>query len=55
MSKIYLNVNLKVIVDTDVTSAEDIIDHLDFTPTPEDEVVEVYDAEVENFQITDSK
>ena len=55
MSKIYLNVNLKIIVDTDVTSAEDIIDYLDFTPTTEDEVVEVLDCEVDHFEVTDSK
>jgi hypothetical protein len=55
MSKIYLNVNLKVIVDTDVTSAEDIIDYLDFTPTSENEVVEVLDCEVDKFEVTDSK
>lgn len=50
-----MQVTLNIIVDTDLTSPDDIIEHLDFTPTPEDEVVEVYDAEVENFQITDSK
>lgn len=55
MAKVYLNVNLKIVVDTDVTSAEDIIEHLDFTPTPEDEVVEVLDSEVDNFEVTDSK
>lgn len=55
MGKVYMNVTLKVIVDTDITSADDIIEHLDFTPTPEDEVVEVLDAEVDNFEVTDAK
>ena len=55
MSKKCMQVTLNIIVDTDLTSPDDIIEHLDFTPTPEDEVVEVYDAEVENFQITGSK
>ena len=55
MGKVYLNVNLKIVVDTDVTSAEDIIEHLDFTPTPKDEVVEVLDSEVDYFEVTDAK
>ena len=55
MNKIYMQVTLNIIVDTDVTRPEDIIEHLDFTPTPEDEVVEVLDAEVDSFQITDAK
>ena len=55
MSKIYMQVTLDIIVETDLTSPEDIVEHLDFTPSPEDEMVEVYDAEVTNFMVTDSK
>jgi len=55
MSKIFMEVTLKVVVDTDLTNPQDIVEHLDFTPSPEDEVVEVYDSEVTNFMITDSK
>ena len=55
MSKVYLNVTLKVCVDTELCGADNIIDNLDFDVTPNSEEVEVYNTEVENFYITDAK
>ena len=55
MSKIYMDITLRVIVDTDLTSADDIVENLDISVIPNTENVEVYDTEVENFNITDSK
>lgn len=55
MSKVYLNVTLKVCVDTELCGADNIIDNLDFDVTPNSEEVEVYDTEVENFYITETK
>ena len=55
MKKVYLNVTLKVCVDTDLCGADNIIDNLDFDVTPNTEEVEVCDTEVENFYITDAK
>lgn len=55
MRKVYLQVTLNVIVDTDLTSVNDIVDSLDFDVAPMDENVEVYDSEVHDFHVTDSK
>lgn len=55
MSKIYMDITLRVILDTDLTSADDIVENLDISIIPNTENVEVYDTEVENFNITDSK
>lgn len=55
MSKIYMDITLRVILDTDLTSADDIVENLDISVIPNTENVEVYDTEVENFNITDSK
>ena len=53
--KIYMDITLKVIVDTDLTSPCDIVDNLDIDVTPNTENVEVYDTEITNFNITDAK
>ena len=55
MSKIYMDITLRVILDTDLTSADDIVENLDISVIPNTENVEVYDTEVENFNITDAK
>lgn len=55
MSKVYLDVTIRVILDTDLTSADDIVENLDISVIPNTENVEVYDTEVENFNITDAK
>lgn len=54
MSKVYLDVTIRVILDTDLTSADDIVENLDISVIPNTENVEVYDTEVENFNITDA-
>jgi hypothetical protein len=55
MSKVYMNVSLRVIVDTDLTSPDDIMDNIDINALPNTENVEVYDTEVQSFQVEDSK
>lgn len=55
MSKVYMQVTLNLIVDTDLESVDDIMECIDIEATPNDENVEVYDWEVENYNITDSK
>lgn len=49
MSEIYMDITIRVILDTDLTSADDIVDNLDISVIPNTENVEVYDTEVENF------
>lgn len=53
MTKI-LEVKLRVIVETDLTSPDDILDSLDIDVFQNDENVEVYDYDVDNYQITDA-
>ena len=55
MGKTYMNITLRVIIDTDLTSVDDIVENLDISVVPNTENVEVYDTEVENFNITDVK
>lgn len=55
MSKVYIKVELRVIVDTDLKSADDIMDNMDIEAKGNTENVEVYDTEVENFQVEDAK
>ena len=55
MSKICMNITLRVIIDTDLTSADDIVENLDISVAPNTENVEVYETEIENFSITDAK
>jgi hypothetical protein len=49
MSKI-IQVTINVEVNTDISSVDDIIEHLDFTPDEKDEVVEVIKSEVVDFR-----
>lgn len=37
MSKIYMNITLRVIIDTDLTSADDIVENLDISVVPNTE------------------
>ena len=53
--KIYMDITLRVIVDTDLTNPCDIVENLDIDVTPNTENVEVYDTEITNFNITDAK
>jgi hypothetical protein len=55
MSKVYLKVELSIIVDTDLQGADNIMDNIDINVTSNSENVDVMDSEVNNFQITDAK
>ena len=49
MSKIYMKITLRVIIGTDLTSVEDIVENLDISVIPNTENVEVCDTEVVDF------
>lgn len=55
MSRVYIDITVRVVLDTDLTNPNDIVDNLNIEVTPDSENVEVYDTEVENFNIADSK
>ena len=56
MSKVYMRVTLNILVDTECGSATDIMDILDFSVISDDwEKAEVYDVEVDDYEITDAK
>ena len=56
MSKLYLNVNLSVIVDTDLTDVNDIIDETCFDVFgTDDSIVFVEQSEVRSASIEDAK
>ena len=55
MSKVYLKVELSIIVDTDLQGVDNIMDNIDINVTSNSENVDVMDSEVNNFQITDAK
>jgi hypothetical protein len=54
--KMYLNVNLKLIVEADEElSIDNVMDTLNFFVEEENENVSVIDSQIENFNLTDSK
>ena len=56
MSRIKMQVTLTFIADVDDDlSADDIMERIDLSAIGDGEFVEVYDTEVENFNIVDSK
>ena len=55
MSKIYMDIKVRVVVDTYLTNPCDIVDNLDIDVYPNTENVEVYDTEVTDFNIVDAK
>lgn len=55
MSRVYIDITVRVVLDTDLTNPNDIVDNLNIEVAPDSENVEVYDTEVENFNIVDSK
>jgi len=55
MNKVYLKVELSVVVDTDLTSPDDIMEHVDVDVLGDVENVNVLQHEVENFYVTDAK
>ena len=55
MSRVYIDITVRVVLDTDLTNPNDIVDNLDINIMPDSENVEVYDTEVQNFNVIDSK
>ena len=56
MAKLYLNVNMRVIVDTDLTSISEIMENMDcFAVTEDFDKVLVIDHQVTNVSIEDAK
>lgn len=55
MGKVVLRIDLRVVVDTDLEGADNIINNLNIDVTPDSENVEVEETEVENFYIEDAK
>lgn len=55
MNKVYLKVELSVVVDTDLTSPDDIMEHLDIDVLGDVEGANVLQSEVDKFYITDAK
>lgn len=55
MSKVSLKVTMRVIVDTDLTSADDIMDNIDCYAVENTENVEVLEHEVDSFYIEENK
>ena len=63
--KVYMEVKLNIVAnikDDNLSakniielSAKNIIEHLDFNVEPNDEIVEVYDTEVSDFEVIDAK
>lgn len=54
MHKISLHVELTLTIETDLTSPVDIMDNIDLSAIGND-VVEVYDTDVNNFYIAESR
>lgn len=54
MSKIYLNVNVKLIVDTDLTNVDEIAENLSFESFDDSEVM-VLESEINDISVEDSK
>ena len=56
MRKMYIDVTVKLIVEVEEgKSVDNTMESLDMTFVPTDETVEVVDAQIENFVVTDSK
>jgi|APFre7841882654_1041346.scaffolds.fasta_scaffold23667_6 hypothetical protein len=56
MRKMYIDVTVRLIVEVEEgKTVDNTMDALEMTFTPTDETVEVVDATIENFNLTDSK
>ena len=54
--KMYIRVTMDIIVNADVElSIDNVMDRIEFQTETIDELVEVLDFEIENFQLIDSK
>ena len=56
MSKIYIKAEMTIVVESDLTNVDDIMDNLSFDMVSENcDVVEVYDATITKVVIDDAK
>lgn len=55
MNKIYLNVTMRVIVDTDINDVDEIMDYVDCYATGDDANVMVIEHEVQSYSVEDAK
>ena len=55
MNKIYLNVTMRVIVDTDINDVDEIMDYVDCYATGDDANVMVVEHEVQDYSVEDAK
>ena len=55
MSKVFLKIDLRVVVDTDLQGADNIMENIDINVESLSENVDVEDNEVESFYIEDAK
>jgi len=55
MSKIYLDVKMRVIVDTDINDVDEIMDYVDCYATGDDANVMVVEHEVQDYSVVDAK
>lgn len=55
MNKIYLNVTMRVIVDTDINDVDEIMDYVDCYATGDDANVMVVEHEVQSYSVEDAK
>ena len=55
MSKIYLEVKMRVIVDTDINDVDEIMDYVDCYATGDDANVMVLEHEVQSYSVEDAK
>lgn len=55
MSKVYLNVTMCVIVDTDINDTDEIMEYVDCYATGDDANVMVLEHEVQSYSVEDAK
>lgn len=55
MSKVYLKITTRVIVDTDLTDVDEIMENIDIEPIGDLWNVAVLESEVTNVEVEDSK
>ena len=55
MNRIYLNVTMRVIVDTDINDVDEIMDYVDCYATGDDANVMVVEHEVQGYSVEDAK
>ena len=51
MSKVFLKVEVSVVLDTDLTNVRNIMDSIDIEAIPNDEQVQIVGKEIQNFYL----